>query len=228
MPRGPGKSHPGDNTLMVFFKEPVEGFVKTRLAKDIGEPQALKVFQVLLEYTFDNVLETKGVNVVLFYEGKGKCRLPLCSMRKDWRLREQAKGDLGQKFLAGFREMFSEGASKVVVIGTDCIGLTPKVLRAAFDGLKDHDITIGPTEDGGYYILGLKDIAVASRILTDIPWSTDKVFQETMEKTKGASVKVLPKLYDVDTLKDWDRAKLEDKDIVALLMAFDKDKEGWA
>jgi uncharacterized protein len=223
MLRGPGKTRPADNTLMVFFKEPIEGFVKTRLAKDIEEAGALKVYKVLLEYTLEIVLETKDVKVMLCYEGKGKVRLPLHAIRKDYGLMGQAKGDLGQKFLMAFRYLFSEGALKVVVIGTDCIGLTPKVLQSAFSGLKDHDITIGPTEDGGYYILGLKDPNVAQRILTDIPWSTDKVFQETMKKAKGSSVKVLPKLYDVDTLKDWERAKLEDKRIAALLKELEKE-----
>jgi rSAM/selenodomain-associated transferase 1 len=217
MPHGPG-----NNTLMVFFKEPVEGLVKTRLAKDIGEAGALKVAQVLLEYTLDVVYEIEDVSVALFYDGKGKSRLPLGSVKKDYQLRGQVKGNLGERFLAAFRQMFEEGASKVVVIGTDCIGLTPKILQDALSGLQDHDITIGPTEDGGYYILGLKDLTVAKQVLMGIPWSTDKVFHETMEKAKGFSVRVLPKLYDVDTMKDWERAKHDDRNIAAILKELDR------
>ncbi len=208
---------------MVFFKEPVEGFVKTRLARQIGKPLALVAFRVLLRYTLDVVRRFKDAKIVLFYEAKGRGTVPRVDRCKDWRLAQQSDGDLGQRFLAAFQEVFSQGASKVVVIGTDCVGLTNEVLSAAFDGLKDHDITIGPAEDGGYYILGLKDVALAKRLLTGIPWSTDKVLQETMKKAKGSLVKVLPRLYDVDTLKDWERAKLEDKRITALLKELDSE-----
>jgi len=217
MPRGPGRARPAQDTLMVFFKEPVEGFVKTRLAKEIGKPQALLAFRVLLRYTFDVVRDLKGPKVVLYYDSQDKGAAPMVDLNMGWSYSKQSSGDLGQRFLAAFEEMFSKGASKVVVIGSDCVGLTTDILKAAFDGLKDHDITIGPSEDGGYYILGLKDAALAKRLLTGIHWSTDMVLQETLERAKGSSVKYLPRLYDVDTKKDWDRARREDKRIAALL-----------
>jgi len=223
MPRGPGKTRPADNTLMVFFKEPVKGFVKTRLARQVGEPQALIAFRVLLRYTFDVVRKFKGAKIMLFYEAKGKGAVPMVDLSKGWDLTKQSDGDLGERFLSAFEDVFSQGASKAVVIGTDCVGLTTEVLKAAFDGLKDHDITIGPAEDGGYYILGLKDPGLAKRILKGIHWSTDTVLQETLERAQGSSVKLLPKLYDVDTQKDWERARLEDKKIAALLKELDSE-----
>ncbi len=126
-------------------------------------------------------------------------QIPLVSYTS---LRQQRGNDLGQKMLHAFEEVLLD-YRKVLIVGTDCPYLTPRLLSDAFKRLDHFDMVIGPAKDGGYYLLGLKKINPA--LFTDMPWGTDQIFRRTLQRAilLGLSVHALIELNDVDYEKDW-------------------------
>jgi rSAM/selenodomain-associated transferase 1 len=119
----------------------------------------------------------------------------------------QHDGDLGQKMYAAFENVFSRGHTKVLIIGSDCPGLTSADLQLAFEKLSNCDVVIGPANDGGYYLLGLRSLEEAFFI--NKQWSTESVCAATLEDIQrlGLSCWSLPELVDIDTEADWNLAK---------------------
>jgi hypothetical protein len=120
----------------------------------------------------------------------------------DLSYREQSDGDLGARLHDAFARAFDSGMKRVVTIGTDCPGLRLEIIQKAFALLRVHDIVLGPTDDGGYYLIGLR--GPAASLFGDVEWGTDSVFATTLARAEqlGLSVGVLPTMRDVDTTDD--------------------------
>ena len=101
-----------------------------------------------------------------------------------------------------FEQGFSLGYGAIVLIGSDCLELNERILLEAFEHLADHDIVIGPTSDGGYYLIGMKKLY--KDVFRNKSWSTKSLFEETLQsiKTLGLHVHCLPRLSDIDTEED--------------------------
>jgi len=185
--------------LLVFLKNPELGMVKTRLAAGIGDAQALAVYQRLLEVTA-SACEPLPVRKEAWYAQ----RLPRDGERQmpGVPARIQVGHDLGDRMEHAFSAAFTIGHSPVIIIGTDCPGLTSAILQEAIDALAAHDAVIGPARDGGYYLLGLR--APFADVFRNKQWSTSSVFAETMADLDraGRSTYVLRELIDVDTEAD--------------------------
>lgn len=187
-------------TLLIFIRNPQLGKVKTRLARTVGDTEALRVYQILLEKTR---VAAQGVQAErwLFYSDfvEKNDAWP----EADFSKKKQADGDLGQRMEQAFRTAFEAGASKAVIIGSDCPELTGEMLQKAFDALDEADFVLGPAPDGGYYLLGMKRLEPA--VFRGIEWSTERVRTLTLEKIRaaGKSCTLLPELSDVDTETDW-------------------------
>jgi len=122
--------------------------------------------------------------------------------------RPQGSGNLGDRLDRAFKVAFEDDYSEVAVIGTDCPDCGARWINAAFSRLssdKGHDLVIGPSTDGGYYLLALK--SPAPTLFQNIPWSENDVFEKTAEAAKSAELALesLPELSDVDHLNDWER-----------------------
>jgi uncharacterized protein len=115
---------------------------------------------------------------------------------------------LGERMANAFREAFSLGAQKAVIIGTDCVEISDEIISQAFDTLYKVDVVLGPAEDGGYYLVGLKE--PMPEIFRGIHWSTNLVLNQTLKKLeqKGLKFKLLKTLRDVDTVRDLDNKLL--------------------
>jgi glycosyltransferase A (GT-A) superfamily protein (DUF2064 family) len=168
-----------DKLLIIFAKEPRLGKVKTRLAKDIGEAEALKVYKNLLKKTFSTFWKTK-YKVDIHFSSRQKGR------------------DLGARMLNAFSISLKK-YKKVVLIGVDCPFITKTLINKAFIALSKHELVIGPTQDGGYYLIGLTKIY--SAIFKKISWGTNKVLKQTLRRSRIKPY-LLKKLYDIDTIKD--------------------------
>lgn len=189
-----------ENALIVFTKNPVKGKIKTRLAKDIGDEDALKVYMQLLKHTREITEELDICENYIFYN-------EFIPTRDNWSPMDYQKmlqkGDgLGEKMKNAFNEMFKEGYSKVVIISPDCPDLKSANIQQAFKLLEKNDYVIGPLTDGGYYLLGMK--AMNEKIFEDKQWSTESVYPETVKniEEEGASYFALPTLSDVDYAED--------------------------
>lgn len=191
--------------LMVFIKNPRLGRVKTRLAKSIGEVQALAVYKDLLRLT-KSVTDPLQVTKQLWYSSFIDHKDIWPNDIYDKRL--QKGPDLGKRMQYAFQRSFDESFEKAVIIGSDCSALTTDIIRQAFQALDNHRVVIGPARDGGYYLLGMSQYY--PDIFTDKSWSTPTVLTETIEQLQEQNISytLLPKLNDIDTYKDLKASKL--------------------
>lgn len=187
--------------LIIFVKNPIKGHVKTRLAKKLGETEALKVYTKLLSYTRRVTEHIEAEKEICYSQSIEQDR---AFWGDHFSFGVQSGDDLGARMSNAFEESFQQGFNKVVLIGSDCAELTPEILNKAFDSLDYHDVTVGPAEDGGYYLIGMA--GYYPDLLSGIVWSTDAVYDQTLNKiTKaGLSFCELPTLNDVDEPEDWE------------------------
>lgn len=190
----------------MFAKYPEPGRCKTRLAAGVGEAAALRIYRALLDHTLA-VVRATPYRKVLMADPPEHCR-----DGSEWApgmdaYRPQASGDLGARLTEAFAESFAGGARKVIVIGCDCPQLSKDTVVSSFSALEHADTVLGPTVDGGYYLLGLKESRPS--LFRDIPWSTEKVFEKTLNilKFQTLSYISLDAFSDVDTLEDYERVR---------------------
>lgn len=190
--------------LIIFAKNPEKEHVKTRLAKTLGEQKALEIYRTILGYTL-SVADGCECDKELWYSR-------FIPEQDEWgkrgfRIQLQQGEDLGERMKHAFRRAFKNSYPKVVIIGSDCAELTPDLISDSYQKLDKHDLVIGPSEDGGYYLLGMNELY--GRLFEDIPWSTSEVLAQTMEKAKalGLDISLLPELNDVDNETDWQSVK---------------------
>lgn len=193
--------------LIIFVKNPAPGKVKTRLAKEMGEAEAVSVYKALLAITHQATAPLNCAKKVYYQDDIGKHDL---WDEGDFVKCRQSNGGLGEKMEAVFRENLKQ-FSKTVIIGSDCPDIKPELLEEAFGQLEQHDAVIGPAEDGGYYLLGLKTFEPA--LFTNKSWSTDRVLEETLEtlRERGYTYHLLPVLNDIDTPEDLRKSPLKDQ-----------------
>jgi len=188
-----------DSALIIFVKNPVLGKVKTRLAKTIGDEAALAAYLHLLEVTRDIALGTNSDTYIFYsdsidhddlWQGRGFTKML------------QRGDDLGQRMAHAFTTVL-QSHQHVAIIGSDCGDLTSTIIERAFYSLKETDIVVGPSHDGGYYLLGMNEYQ--HTLFEHIEWSTDQVFKATLQRALQAQLSVteLMELSDIDHELDW-------------------------
>ncbi|MEM8484697.1 MAG: TIGR04282 family arsenosugar biosynthesis glycosyltransferase [Bacteroidota bacterium] len=187
----------GKGALIVFAKVPQPGNVKTRLTALITPEEAAQLYAAFLKDALDVYLEMP-IDVHLYF-GPSEVTLP-DDLRPDGTAVHTQKGDgLGPRMAAAFAECFVAGYKQCVIIGTDHPTLPQAFVQQAFDVLdKPGAISIGPSEDGGYYLLGMNSFY--PQLFDGMAYSHADVFSQTLDRAAdtGASVHVLPSWYDVD------------------------------
>ncbi|QXP61086.1 TIGR04282 family arsenosugar biosynthesis glycosyltransferase [Olleya sp. HaHaR_3_96] len=185
------------NLIITFTRNPELGKVKTRLAKTIGEASALAIYIKLLEHT-ESVLRNIDSDKAVYYSVK--IRENDLWDSNIYQKHQQFGDDLGIRMQNAFKAGFDAGYSKIVIVGSDLHDLQPKHITQAFDTLDTNDVTIGPAEDGGYYLLGMKTLY--KDVFENKNWGTETVFDDTIKNLKNESVFLLEQLNDVDTYED--------------------------
>ncbi len=190
--------------VVIMAKAPVPGQVKTRLIPTLTPEQAAQLAEKLLKETTVLVQSLNGVQPIIAVappEGIDQVKRFLGS---EIRYVPQTDGDLGMRLAEVFRQAFSEGAGSVIVLGADHPNLPREYLLQALDALnQDGDRgVLGPTEDGGYYLIGLN--RPHPELFEGIPWSTSEVLKVTRQRAETANLPVtlLPSWYDIDRPED--------------------------
>jgi len=190
------------DVLLIFLKNPIPGQVKTRLARTMGPDEATRIYRFLLEKTRQAALQASATQRWLFYADG------LPSGDDGWSeavfaKHAQCAGDLGERMADAFQRAFAAGAARAVIIGSDCPELSSERLGEAFCALDHSDAVLGPTPDGGYYLLGLRQLHPA--LFQGISWSTPEVLTQTLHaaQQQGLRYHLLPPLADIDTEADW-------------------------
>ena len=185
------------NLTIVFVRNPELGKVKTRLAKTIGDKKALNIYILLLKHT-ESVLQKVSSDKVVYYSEEIQNN-DLWSNRC-FQKKLQKGNDLGERMQHAFETAFKEGYEKVVIVGSDLFDLKAAHIENAFKALENHDLVIGPSLDGGYYLLGMKVLHPA--VFKNKQWGTDSVLETTLKNLEQENVKLLEALNDIDTFED--------------------------
>lgn len=195
--------------ILLFVKDPVAGQVKTRLGAEIGLASAAHAYRRLAERVVENL--PTGIPLRVCFapaDAESSVRAWLVPrVAPDAAFLPQCDGDLGARMAGAFHLAFAAGCNRVTIIGSDCIEIDPGVFETAFSALDHSDAVIGPSEDGGFYLLALKQDVPA--LFSGIEWSTGRTRAETIARLEslGLTHQSLSPLADVDTLPEWRRAE---------------------
>lgn len=188
-------------SIAIMAKEPVAGGVKTRLTPAISASVAAYLYETLLLDTVDTVLSVKEAEKYLFYSPSSSTYFTKFE-RSGIKIYPQVRGDLGKRMSSVFKHMFSERAIPAIIAGSDIPGLKKDSFTQAFENLSGNDLVIGPTPDGGYYLIGMHKYSPG--LFQNIPWSTEEVLYRTI-KVAGRwdlSMELIENLPDMDRVND--------------------------
>ncbi|MEM8928275.1 MAG: TIGR04282 family arsenosugar biosynthesis glycosyltransferase [Bacteroidota bacterium] len=183
--------------LLIFTRNPELGKCKTRLATKVGDRAALNIYKFLLEHTVRITQQLAMDKSVYYSEEVWKNDI----WNNDLYQKKLQQGtDLGQRMMNAFVDGFRHGYQKIVIIGSDMYNLTKEDIEEAFFKLAHHDVVLGPAEDGGYYLLGMKKLNAV--IFQNKDWGTSTVLKATLNDLNNENYLLLPLRNDVDHYED--------------------------
>ena len=180
----------------IFAKPPRANLVKTRLIPEIGADNATRIYRYCLEYTVDVVQQS--ALAYRFYLSEF-CNDDLFQSAE---MSIQQGPDLGMRMFNATRDMLSTHPGGAIIIGSDCLDITPGHLHLAAHSLASHDLVLLPALDGGYALIGCTRIEAG--LLQNVSWSTAQVLEQTLDNAARLNYRVslLETVRDVDTLQD--------------------------
>lgn len=196
--------------LILFARIPVAGQVKTRLIPAVGAEGAAALHRRLVLRALRTIhafRRSRPVDLEIRISGGDEKAMSHWVGDSYW-CRQQGDGDLGERMDRAFQTAFGEGSRAMVLIGSDCPGLTAKQLAAAFDLLQSHPVVFGPATDGGYYLIGLR--RPVPELFQGMAWGTDSVLTDSLRILRGTNFQpgLLEPLEDLDCPEDlstWQR-----------------------
>jgi len=185
-----------ENLLLIFTRNPEFGKCKTRLAATVGKQTALDIYKFLLDHTVaitKNATATKEVHYSVAIRENDIWNGSIYNKKL------QRGHDLGTRMAYAFSASL-EVYKKVIIIGSDMYDLNTADIDDAFNFLDRHDYVLGPAEDGGYYLLGMK--VFNKKLFTNKKWGTETVLKDTLDNLKNDNIKLLKTKNDVDFYED--------------------------
>ncbi len=185
--------------IQLFAKPPVAGRVKTRLIPDLGRSLATDIYRYCLDYSLRLVRQTPLDYQIWLSENSQD------SIFAGESYQLQQGTDLGSRMLSAIQSYLHQETTQdlaVILIGSDCLDLTPEHLKQAIDSLHNHDMVLLPTFDGGFALIGCRRID--TELFANVAWGQSKVLQQTLENAQSLNyqVSVLETVRDIDTLQD--------------------------
>jgi len=196
-----------DNALIVVAREPVPGSTKTRLCPPFTPESAAEFYRRLLLDTLTLMSRLEAADHVVAYTPDDARAYFANLVPNGFRLIPQQGADLGERLSSALRHHFDLGYRRVVVMNSDGPTLPLTCLEAAFSGLDQADVTLGPGHDGGYYLIGMKRLH--AELFQGIAWSTEHVLEQTLVACRrlGLTAHELPLWYDIDVAADLERLR---------------------
>lgn len=183
--------------ILIFTRNPELGKVKTRLAKTVGSEKALEIYKFLLAHT-QKVTKNLDCDKAVYYSVK--VRENDLWDASTYQKKNQFGEDLGFRMKNAFQDSFDAGYEKVLIVGSDLIDLSEEIIEEAFFQLASNDAVVGPAEDGGYYLLGMKFLH--PNVFENKTWGTATVREDTLFDLKDKKVHLLQELNDIDVFED--------------------------
>ncbi|MBA4744893.1 MAG: TIGR04282 family arsenosugar biosynthesis glycosyltransferase [Muricauda sp.] len=185
------------NLLLILTRNPELGKCKTRLAAKVGDKTALDIYNFLLDKTVSFTKDLKVEKWVYYSEEVWENDI---WDNKVYQKKLQKGKDLGERMMNAFKEGFQAGFENIIVIGSDMFHLNQSDLEEAFSKFKDHNYVVGPAEDGGYYLLGMKSLR--EELFQNKTWGTNTVLSDTLSDLKLEKIALLDEKNDVDYYED--------------------------
>lgn len=192
-----------DRSILFFVKHPEKGQVKTRLSRTLGPKAASALYRCFVQDML-SLLRASGFPFVIYYTPKRKRDAVMRWLGKDCACIPQEGRGLGQRMALAFRRVFAQGCRQAVLIGSDLPDLPTEILIEAFDALCAKGAVIGPSRDGGYYLIGFRNDAFSPHVFNGIRWGTSSVLRRSLDRMVEipGGVHLLPPWSDVDTVED--------------------------
>lgn len=196
--------------LIVFTRYPESGKAKTRLIPALGAEAAADLHRQMTERTLaeiQSLQQSYALTVEVWFAGGDRVQMQSW-LGANLHYQPQPAGNLGDRMMQAFQTAFDTHVKAAIIIGTDCPELSAALLIEAFQALQQTDLVLGPATDGGYYLIGLRQLV--PDLFQAIAWSTDQVFQQTVDIANKLhlSLTCLPPLTDIDRPDDlpvWER-----------------------
>ncbi len=196
--------------LIIFVKAPLPGTVKTRLQKDLGRDETVRVYKSFITEITSQYAGMRGFDRLLgCAPAKDHEFLKEIAGKNKMKAFDQRGSDLGKKIVNAFKDYFKKGYTRVILIGSDSPTIPKEFIRKAFRALEKNDFVVGPCCDGGMYLIGARK-KIESRLFQNIPWDTSDVLNMVLEKLYRYKIQfsMLPFWYDVDNIDDFKFLKL--------------------
>lgn len=186
-----------EKLLIVFVKNILLGKVKTRLAETIGDIGAFEVYKELVDITESETNRIEDVDVHIYFSHQ------VIASKWEGKQKFVQKGiNLGERMKGAFEHGFDLGYKRIIGIGSDLPDLSASLMEEGLEALVDSDTVFGPSEDGGYYLVGMNHMI--SSIFENKEWSTSSLLEHTQREleSNNYSVKLLTELNDIDNIED--------------------------
>ena len=185
------------NLLIIFTRNPELGKCKTRLAATVGDEAALKIYKFLLQHTV-SITRDLAVDKQVHYSDN-------LEDNDLWdnaifQKRQQQGAHLGIRMHRAFEEGFAKGYEHVIIIGSDIYDLSREDLEAGFSALESNDFVIGPAQDGGYYLMGMRSLK--DELFQNKNWGSSSVLKDTLSNLENEKVHLLSERNDIDLYDD--------------------------
>jgi len=191
-------------SLIVFVKPPIPGEVKTKLIPSLSGSEAAELYKCFVADTLTNIHHVSHhPRIQVAYQPHSKAsNLDWLGLKNPPEIFRQEGRTLGERLVHAFGVSFGHGSQQVVIIGSDSPHLPVGYIEQAFHALDESDIVVGPSNDGGYYLIGLSRPCM--RLFEEVIWTGDQVFERATQNalTFGYTLKILPSYYDIDTIED--------------------------
>jgi len=198
-----------DASLIVVAKKPEPGFTKTRLCPPFTPQEAAQFYRCLMLDTLELAARVQGVEHCVAYAPIGAHSYFQSLVPEGFNLIPQQGADLGERLANTLADRFQHGCQKVVVMNSDGPTLPLSYLEQAFRQLQQCDVSLGMGHDGGYYLIGMKQMQ--PELFENIAWSSDRVLSQTLDACRRLQLKVhrLPQWYDVDVGEDLQQLRFD-------------------
>ena len=190
------------DALLVFVKLPVSGQVKTRLQPELSPELAAGLYRAMVDDVFIALERPGQWDLVTFFSPLEQEHAFREWLPSSVTLVPQSGTDLGERIADAFEWSHAQGHSRTIIVGTDMPTLGSGVLSDAFEALEDAEVVLGPSTDGGYYLVGLKE--PRPELFKNVEWSTPEVLEQTIARIDDAGTRyhLLPEKTDIDTWQD--------------------------
>lgn len=201
------------NLLIIFMKAPRPGQVKTRLQPHLSPDDALLLYRAMGKDLVDNLAGSPEYDLEIHFSPRDAPGEMQAWLGQTLSYLPQSGGNLGERMHHSFQSAFTRGYDRVVIIGSDLPTLREGEIKTAFSQLAAFPVVLGPTDDGGYYLIGLREAQPV--LFRNVAWSTGEVLPQTLQNTREARLPVylLEQKADIDTYAEvaalWKRLNSE-------------------